>query len=149
MSEPIKKIINSILEITIHDEVDRTRMEMRYNSKNVLNPEMKGVVMELAAQNVAYGINRLPDGVERPLSQDEIGKLVTTARIKTKLDTAKIVAKALSELFDDLYSDMDGFVSPAVDRAYDILANDVGTLDESDKEKTEPAPAAEEQKGGE
>ena len=149
MSEPTKKIINSIVTVTRHENETQTRLCIDFDGKNAFQPDINGAIQYILAQNIAVYLNHFYHEHKRlPQPGDEMKDLVETSSGRTKFELLRFITKGIIDKAEELFGDID-FVGPAVDMAHDILENDVGTLDDSDKEKTESAPAAEEQKGDE
>ena len=120
-----EKVLNSILSIVKHDLGDRVRMEMRYNLENIFNPDLKGVVSELFAQNNANYINKFASEHKHFPTTNDVPELVRRTRMKTKDDVAGLVMTAMMKFVDNLLNDMDGFINPSLERAREILVDEI------------------------
>ena len=115
---------NSILEIVKHDIGDRVRMELHYNTDNVLNPEMKAVALEIFAQNNANYINQYVSKNHTFPKSEDVPELVRETRRKTREDIKEVVETAMHNFIVDCLKDED-FISQALDRARDILTEEI------------------------
>ena len=142
MSEPTKKIINSLVSVTRHENETQTRLAIDFDGKNAFQPDIEGAIQYILAQNIAVYVNHFyHEHKHLPKVGDEMKDLVETSSGRTKMELLRFIAKGIIDKAEELFGDID-FVGRAVDMAHDILENDVGTLDEKEEEKTE-APAAE------